>query len=151
MKKIVLGILVILIFVEGYWLRVYNLEKIQLTNENTELKSKINSNNYSFSSFCRLLTSCSRKDSITLQNFQSFFSYDTINLVCEASDSELSLIYQDQYKPFTYDKIVKIKGYDLYYFLFKDDVFVKVINSVFDDDEIDDKIVFVSLNETEFL
>lgn len=150
MKKIVFGILVMLVLLEGYLLRLRNVENIQLFNENAELKSEKDSHNYPFAPFCRLLACCSKKDSVSLRNFQSFFSYDTINLVCDASNSELSLLYHDRYKSSSYDKIVKIKGYDLFYFLFKDSVFVKAINPLFDDEEIDAEMVFSSLNETEF-
>ncbi|MCQ2224121.1 MAG: hypothetical protein MJZ14_00140 [Paludibacteraceae bacterium] len=43
MKKIVFGIFVLLLFVGGYWLKVCTSETIQIS-ENTELKSKVNSN-----------------------------------------------------------------------------------------------------------
>ena len=115
MYKIILGLFTVLIISEGYLLRVRNTEKINLVNENIRLKSQLNNKNYPFIGFFRLLAVCSRKDSISLHDFQSFFSKDTINLACEAYDIELSLIYPDEYKSSDYDKIVKIKGYEPYY------------------------------------
>lgn len=132
-------------------LRVRNTEKINLVNENIRLKSQLNNKNYPFIVFFRLLAVCSRKDSISLHDFQSFFSKGTINLACEAYDIELSLIYPDEYKSSDYDKIVKIKGYEPYYFLFKDSVFVKVANPLINDNNIDDDLIFKALNETDFL
>lgn len=150
MYKIILGLFTVLIISEGYLLRVRTAENINLVNENRELKSQLKNINYPFIGFFRLLAVCSRKDSISLHDFQSFFSKDTINLACEAYDLELSLMYPDEYKSSDYDKIVKIKGYEPYYFLFKDSVFVKVVNPLIDDDNIDDDLTFEALNETEF-
>ena len=150
MYKIILGLFTVLIISEGYLLRVRNIENINLVNENIELKSQLKNINYPFIGFFRLLAVCSRKDSISLHDFQSFFSKDTINLACEAYDLELSLMYPDEYKSSDYDKIVKIKGYEPYYFLFKDSVFVKVVNPLIDDDNIDDDLTFEALNEAEF-
>ncbi|MCQ2189837.1 MAG: hypothetical protein MJZ00_08035 [Paludibacteraceae bacterium] len=150
MYKIILGLFTVLIISEGYLLRVRTTEKINLANENIRLKSQLKSKNYPFIGFFRLLAVCSRKDSISLHDFQSFFSKDTINLACEAYDLELSLIYPDEYKSSDYDKIIKIKGYEPYYFLFKDSVFVKVVNPLINDDNIDDDLTFKALNETDF-
>lgn len=150
MYKIILGLFTVLIISEGYLLRVRTTEKINLANENIRLKSQLKNKNYPFIGFFRLLAVCSRKDSISLHDFQSFFSKDTINLACEAYDLELSLIYPDEYKSSDYDKIIKIKGYEPYYFLFKDSVFVKVVNPLINDDNIDDDLTFKALNETDF-
>jgi hypothetical protein len=151
MYKIILGLFTVLIISEGYLLRVRTAENINLVNENRELEPQLkNKYNYPFIGFFRLLAVCSRKDSISLHDFQSFFSKDTINLACEAYDLELSLMYPDEYKSSDYDKIVKIKGYERYYFLFKDSVFVKVVNPLIDDDNIDDDLTFKALNETDF-
>ena len=150
MYKIILGLFTVLIISEGYLLRVRNIENINLVNENIRLKSQLKDKNYPFIGFFRLLAVCSRKDSISLHDFKSFFSKDTINIACEAYDLELSLMYPDEYKSSDYDKIVKIKGYEPYYFLFKDSVFVKVVNPLIDDDNIDDDLTFEALNKAEF-